>query len=539
MDLRRQLSIIRHWKWLLVASTLLAGGTAFLVSTVLPKTYEGTTTLNVGQSLSAVNPDYSALLASQRLSQTYADVATTRPILEKVIAKVGLGITADELFKRVSADALRDSTLIRVVATDGDPNRAAAIANAIADELIAASPGIQGRAGEVQKFVDAELRSLQSQIESTQGDVTRLSGLPARSASEEQDLQSAQSRLVTLRSTYATLLSTSSNSSSNLLTQIEPAVPPQQAASPRPLLNTILAAMLGLLIAMGIVFLIEYLDDTVKSAEDVDATVALPTLGGIARMKGDEKRSEIYHLVTLLYPRSPIAEAYRTLRTNTEFAMVDAPARTLLVTSSVPGEGKTTTAANLAVAFAQAGRRTLLLDADLRKPGVHRLFDLPNAYGLSTLFRSEQSSLEQLVQGTEQEGLSVMTTGPLPPNPAELLRSQRFGAILARLREAFDLVLVDSPPLQAVTDAAILASVTDGTLFVIQAGRTRRGAAMRGREALARANARVFGAVMNRLSERVSNEYYYSSYGAYSAEADAPASVKSSSPVATSGSKPQ
>jgi capsular exopolysaccharide synthesis family protein len=334
--------------------------------------------------------------------------------------------------------------------------------------------------------------------------------------SQDQDLQTAQNRLVTLRSTYATLLSSSSNSSSNLLSVVEPAVAPQQAASPRPLLNTLLAAILGLLVALAFAFLIEYLDDTVKSEEDVEAAVALPALGGIGRMKSDKKqRSEIYHLVTLLYPRSSIAEAYRTLRTNTEFAMVDAPVRTLLVTSTLPGEGKTTTAGNLAVAFAQAGRRTLLVDADLRKPGIHRLFDLPNAYGLSTLFRSEDASIEQLVNTTEQDRLSVLTSGPLPPNPAELLASKRFTAILHRLREAYDLVVIDSPPLQAVTDAAILASVTDGTIFVIDAGRTRRGAAAQGREALAKAGAHVLGAVMNRLSSRVRGDYYYNAYAAY------------------------
>ncbi len=142
-------------------------------------------------------------------------------------------------------------------------------------------------------------------------------------------------------------------------------------------------------------------------------------------MKGDRARSEIYRLAALLYPRSGVAEAYRTLRTNIEFASVDAPIRTLLVTSSIPGEGKTITAANLAIVFAQAGRRVLLVDADLRKPGVHVVFDLPNAHGLTTLLRSDEVSLDAIAQATEQDNLRVLTTGPLPPNPAELLGSQR------------------------------------------------------------------------------------------------------------------
>lgn len=514
MDLRRQLSILRHWMWLLIASALFFGAAAFLISGLVPKTYEGTTRLIVGQSLSAVNPDYTDLLASQRLSQTYAEVATSRTILEQVIAKVELRTTPEELLDRISVEAPRDSTLVRIVASDQDPVIAAAIANAVSEELIAASPAIQGRQSEVQAFIDEDLGSVQGLIQVAQVEVNQLTQIEDRTPSQTDQLQNAQDRLVTLRSTYATLLQYSSSSSSNLLSILDSAVPPTEAASPRVLVNTLLAAIVGLLLAMGIAFLAEYLDDTVKSADDVQATANLPTLGAIAQMKGDDKRSEIYRMATLLYPRSPIAEAYRTLRTNVEFARVDGPLTTLLVTSSVPGEGKTTTASNLAVVFAQAGRRTLLLDADMRKPGVHKLFDLPNVHGLSTLFQAEDTALETLVHPTEQPRLTVMTSGPLPPNPAELLGSHRFGTILERLRGAYDLVLIDSPPLQAVTDAAILGSITDGTLFVINAGRTRRGAIVNGREALAKAGARVLGAVMNRLSGRVQGAYY-SYYGYY------------------------
>jgi capsular exopolysaccharide synthesis family protein len=276
-----------------------------------------------------------------------------------------------------------------------------------------------------------------------------------------------------------------------------------------------------LLLALGFAFLREYLDDTVKSSEDVEAVAGLPTLGTIVKMRAARGQSEIYRLAAILYPRARPAEAYRTLRTNVEFAAVDTPVRTLLVTSSIPGEGKTTTAANLAVVFAQAGRRTILLDADFRKPGVHRIFDLPNTHGLSSLLRSDETGIDDVAQVTEQENLLVITTGPLPPNPAELLGSQRMRIILGRLAGAADLVVVDSPPLQAVADAAILASITDGTLFVIDAGRTRRGAIRGARETLAKADARALGVALNRLPERsTSGSYYYDYYGADGAGAD-------------------
>jgi non-specific protein-tyrosine kinase len=514
VDLRRQIAIARAWLPLLVVSVLLAAGAALAISSVLPKVYEAKARLNVGQSLSAMNPDYSQLLVSQRLSTTYAEVATTRPILETVIGQLGLRVTSDELLKRVRADAPLDSTLLAIVAQDADPDRAAAIANALAEQLIAASPAIQGRQAEVQASIDADLQATRDQIKATQGTVETLSGLADRTAAQDADLAALEGRLVSLRSTYAALLSFSSGNASSLLTVIEPAVAPLEPVSPRPLLNMLLAAILGLMIAAGAAAVSEYLDQSIKDSDEVREVAGLSTLGTIVRMKGDRARSEIYRLATLLYPRSGVAEAYRTLRTNVEFASVDAPIRTLLVTSSIPGEGKTTTAANLAVVFAQAGRRVLLVDADLRKPGVHLIFDLPNTHGLTTLLRNEHVDLGAIAQATEQENLRVLTTGPLPPNPAELMGSQRMRTVLDRLKTGEDLIIFDSPPLQVVTDSAILGSFLDATLFVIDARRGRRRAVRQGREALAQAGAPVLGAVLNRIAAGAHSDYshYYGDY---------------------------
>ena len=289
---------------------------------------------------------------------------------------------------------------------------------------------------------------------------------------------------------------------------------PTEPVAPRPLLYALLAATVALLLGAAVVFLMEYLDDTIKTADDVRAVAGLPTLGAVTRMKRDRGRKAIYQLVTLLYPRSAAAEAYRTLRANTEFASVDAPIRTLLVTSSIAGEGKTVTAGNLAVAFAQAGRRVVLVDADLRKPGVHLLFDLPNAHGLTTLLRSDQTSIDAIANATEQANLRVLTTGPLPPNPAELLSSQRMRLTLERLMADSDLVILDGPPLQGVTDSAILGSVADGTLLVVDSGHTRRGSVRQSVETLATAGAHLLGAVLNRIPvrTRLDQAGYYGGY---------------------------
>ena len=269
--------------------------------------------------------------------------------------------------------------------------------------------------------------------------------------------------------------------------------------------------ILGLLIAVGIAFLVEHLDDTVKSPEDVTEVAGIPTLGAIVRMK--PVKGEEYSLTALRNPRAPATEGFRTLRTNLEFTSVDEPVRSILVTSAVPGEGKTTIASNLAVVFAQSGKKVLLLDADLRRPGIHRAFDLPNAFGLTNLLRAEEVPLDAVAHATAEPNLRVITTGPLPPNPAELLASQRMKSVLARLGREVDMIVVDSPPLQVVTDAAILATEVDGTLLVIDAGRTRKGSVRNAAEALSRVGAKVLGATVNRLSDRVGNYYYYHYYG--------------------------
>lgn len=515
MDLRRLISVVRSWLPLIVLASVMAGATAFAVSSLQQKTYEGRATLIVGQSLLASNPDYTQLLVSQGLSGTYAAVAKTRPILDAVIQKLGLDDTTDTLSSRVQVDAPGSSTFVIIRARDANPNKAAAIANELASQLIAASPAVRGRDAALQESIDRDLAATQTQIEDTQAQIQTLTALENRTAAQAAELQVLEGRLVSLRATFASLLPLSSGNAANVLTVVEPATPSTVPVAPSTLLNTLVAAAIGLLIVAGIAFLTEQLDDTIKDADGVQESANLSTLGTIARMTSDRGRSEIYRLVTLLYPRSSMAEGYRSLRVNVEFAAVDTPVHTLLVTSALPGDGKTVTAANVAVAFAQAGTRVLLVDADLRKPGVHVIFDLPNSLGLTTMLRGDSGGPEIPSQPTEQANLRVLTTGPLPPNPAELLGSQRMQAVLSILRGSADLLIFDSPPLQTVTDAAVLSAFVDGTLLVVAARKSRRGDVRKARETLARAGANVLGVVLNRAAVDASLRYgdYYAPTG--------------------------
>ena len=345
-------------------------------------------------------------------------------------------------------------------------------------------------------------KATQDLIESTQARADALIAIEERTPEQEAELQALEGRLASLRSTYTTLLSFSSGSATNLLTVVDPAVTPVSPVLPRTLVNTLLAAALALLVIAGVAFVVEQLDDSIKDPDAVEEVAGLSTLGSIVRMQSADGRREMYQLAGLLYPRSSAAEAYRTLRANIEFASVDTPLHTLLVTSAASGEGKTVTASNLAVVIAQTGRTVLLVDADLRKPAVHRVFDLPNTAGLTTILRDEKVRLDTISHVTEQPGLRILTSGPLAPNPAELLGSNRMQGVLGRLRESAELVIFDSPPLHAVTDAAVISSFVDGTLLVIDAGRSRRRVVRVGREALSRAGANVLGVVLNRVPAR-------------------------------------
>lgn len=212
-------------------------------------------------------------------------------------------------------------------------------------------------------------------------------------------------------------------------------------------------------------------------------------------------------LVTITDPRSPASEAYRTLRTNLSFYGLDKPLQTLVVTSPAAGEGKSTTIANLAVTMAQSGRRTILVDCDLRRPTLHELFDLSMTPGLTNLIMEEVGELP--LQATAVDNLRLLSSGPKPPNPADMLGAARMDQIIAQLVGQADIVLFDAPPVMAAADAAILGAKTDGVMLVIQAGKTRRDHSERAREILEKAKARLVGAALTNAPKDSSMGEYY------------------------------
>lgn len=218
---------------------------------------------------------------------------------------------------------------------------------------------------------------------------------------------------------------------------------------------------------------------------------------------------QLDHLITVADPRSPVSEAYRTLRTNLDFSSLDKPIKTMLVTSAGPEEGKSTVLANLAVTTAQTGRKVILVDCDLRRPTLHNLFNLKNDVGLTTMVVNDVTMESPPLQDTGVEGLQLVPSGPLPPNPSELLGSRRMEEIIAALLKRADVVFFDAPPVIAVTDAAVLATKVDGVLLVINAGGTKRDYAKVAKTRLEKVNANLLGAVLNNVRFDVSLHRYY------------------------------
>lgn len=225
--------------------------------------------------------------------------------------------------------------------------------------------------------------------------------------------------------------------------------------------------------------------------------------------KKNQVATKPVNLITLLNPNSPISEQYRTVRTNLQFAVAgDQPLRSMTVVSSGPGEGKSTSAANLAVVFAQAGRKVLLVDADMRKATVHKTFGLSNEMGLSNLVSGQQAA-SSVIQATDVNNLSIITSGPTPPNPAELLNSRRMNVLMEELYQTFDLIVFDLPPVMTVADGLIMASKTDGTVLVVREGVTRKDSVLEAKNRLLQAKARILGVIYNGAEQVNESSYYY------------------------------
>ncbi len=518
LALLQYVSILWRWSWLIVLCMTLAGAAAYFYSLQATPVYQASASLLINQARTGnSSADYNALLTGERLAQTYAELIRKRPVLEAVISNLQLPADADTLSKRVSIAPVRNTQLLNLTVEDSDPQRAADIANAIVRVFSQQNQAQQtNRYSDTQQRLERELAKVQADIDSAQASLVTLKASSV--AVTEAERNRLETLLAQYRSSYATLTKSlgdvqmaEAQSTDNLVVA-EAARAEPDPVRPQPLRNTLLAAIVGALLAIGGTFLLEYLDDRVKTVEQASGIAGAMTLGSIGKIAGSGPGTQ---LVTRSDANSPLSEAYRMLRVNLDFTAVDSPLQTVAITSANPGEGKSTTIANLAVALAESGKRVILVDTDLRRPTLHRIFELPNERGVtSALLNPESSELHQHLAPTEVPNLQLMPCGPIPPNPAELLSSRRMAALIGALKAECDIVLFDTPPLLVFADAALLARACDGVILTARAYTTRLGALRQASEQLTQAGARLLGVVLNGVATpRGKQHSYYYYYG--------------------------
>lgn len=450
--------------------------------------------------------DYSAMLTSERLAKTYSQLLKKGSVLEQVVANLGL---SSGLAGNVDVTIVRDTQLIDLSVEDTDPVLAMRIANEIPKVFAAQNQALQG-----QRYASSK-ESLLAQMDKFQADIQRTEAAIAalqESGGGPDEIAELQTTVATYRGSYVSLLKSYEEirvveaQEINDVILIEAAKVPEKPVSPRVLPNTLLAGVVGAMLTLGVAFLIEYLDDTLKTQKDVEEALAIPTLGAIIQIDGIAGPKD--QVVALTRPRSPFAEAYRILRTNFQYAVLGNPAYSILVTSPGLHDGKTITSANLAVTLAQTGKSVILVDADLRQPSLHELFGLEIRPGLTHAL-VDGCPVEEILKPTGVDGLRLLTSGALPPNPAELLDSEPFRGLLGELARRAEVMILDSPPILAFADASILASQVTGTLLVIAAGNSRIQTSQRAKEALEATGAKILGAVLNKLPPGRAEAYYY------------------------------
>lgn len=304
----------------------------------------------------------------------------------------------------------------------------------------------------------------------------------------------------------------SGNLKSNNIRVIDSAEVPKRPVKPRVKQNIALAFFLGLFSGTGLAFFLEYLDNTLKNSEEAERYLELPCLGSIPNIRAKEEVDK--DKVVLIEPKSNIAEAYRTLRTSILFSSANNSLKSLLITSAEPQAGKTVTVANLAITMAQSNARILLVDADLRRPQIHKVFNIKKSLGLSN-FLVGKADLNSIIRDTEIPNLKVILTGIIPPSPAELLGSPRLIELINCVKQEFDFILFDSPPAIAVTDALILANLLDGVILVIRASKTIRDMAQRAKKQLLEAKTKILGTVVNDFNAQKEGYYHYKYYYYY------------------------
>ncbi|MDP9021777.1 MAG: polysaccharide biosynthesis tyrosine autokinase [Actinomycetota bacterium] len=538
LDLRDYLAVVRRQKVLIAATVGIVVIAAMAVTLLQTPVYESTVELVVEPLGAAEQSALEQALFGKTELETQRKLVSSTPVAGRVVEELGLDTTPEELLEHLRVNLLTETQILEITASHTDPEAAAEIAQAFADayledrrenglqRVLAATAALEERAEGLRERID-ELGDRIAAAEASsareaRGDATPGPTASPTDASDVEVLRRERDSLLTQLG-QVTAQATTFEATDEFVRGggrvIVPAAVPQSPSSPKPVRTGILAVVLGLMLGTGAAFLRDHLDDAIRSEEDAVRASGRPVLGRVPHVPEAEQRGR---LISLLDPWSAAAEAYRTLRTNVRFVLGGAPAgpdraavgRSLAVTSPAAQEGKTTTAANLAVAAARAGARVLLVDADLRRPNVHRMLGVDGVPGLSDLLVGEVE-LRDVIVDVGVPNLRLIPAGNIPPNPAELLASPAMVALRHQLTELAELVIYDTPPVLAIADALELTPGVTQTLLVVNARRSHQRAVRAAVERLESIGTPVAGTVLNDIDTAQPGYYYGYGYGDY------------------------
>ena len=490
--LRSYIGLVRRRKWWIAAAALLGLAASLGLSLTQARQYSATAQLLVqpaGSTAFGVAP--AAVTPTDVL--TDLQLVTSAPVQRKVSAILGGNPS-------ISATEVAQTNVIAITAISSSPPRAALIANTYAQAFVKDQQGAA-----ITSSAAAEI-ALKAQIK---GLGTQIKSLSRNGSTAEQT--ALQNQQAVLREQLAQMQVSGAAGNTGGVEVVAPAQAPTSPSSPKPVQDGLLGLAAGLILGLGFAFLRDSLDDALSSKEAAEQLSGAPVLAMVPMVAAWKKRDQPL-VVSVSHPLSPAAESYRSLRTSLQFVRQERPLRTLVVTSPAAAEGKTSTVANLGAVFAQAGERVVLVSCDLRRPRLAEFFGLDEQIGLTTVLLGEQSLADVVQPVSGHETLWLLGAGRVPANPAELLNGPAARELFAALRAEFDLVLIDSPPVLPVTDAAVLSKDADGTLMVVAAGQTKRVDLRRAAEKLAQVNAPMVGTVLNEVT-RQTGYGYGSGYG--------------------------
>lgn len=508
-DVREYLLVLRRRRWIVIAAVVLVTGAAVLMSVLQTPVYRAGARILVQPGGSLF--DSSSSGGSQVDISTELQVMQSQPVMDGLRERLK-GATA-----QTSAVAVGQTSVIEARADSTSAHQAATVANAYANEyvdysrtqavaaLVSAADELQKKITDVQKTVD-QLSDRLNALPSCTGTNPPQECSQRPQLQEDRDAQVSQLVPLKQRLNQLQVDASFSKGGPRLIT---PAAVPSAPFKPTPKRNGILGVAVGLLLGVALAFAFEHFDDSIKSKEDLERTSrGLPVLGQIPVVSAWKNRQETY-VVSRTEPSSPAAEAYRALRTSIRFLTLDRSVRVLEVTSPNPSEGKSTAVANLGVVLARAGERVVIVSCDLRRPRIHEFFGLPNSVGFTSALLGQASLSSALQPVPNEQRLLLLASGPVPPNPSELLASSRAGDLLNSLKAQADIVLLDVPPVLPVTDAAVLSSRAEGVLLVATAGSTSGKHLTRAVELLRQVGAPLIGTILNGTSGEQGYRYEY------------------------------